>query len=57
MKHLKRWIILIAFVPLQIISLQAQNHNNFEISKSLDTYSSLFEELNLNYVDDINPGE
>ncbi len=57
MKHLKRWIILIAFVPLQIISLQAQNHNNFEISKSLDIYASLFKELNLNYVDDINPAE
>lgn len=57
MKHFKLWIILLALLPVQIISLQAQNHNNFEISKSLDIYASLFKELNLNYVDDINPAE
>jgi len=57
MKHIKLWIILLAFLPVQIISLHAQNHNNFEISKSLDIYASLFKELNLNYVDNINPAE
>lgn len=35
----------------------AQNQNNFEISKSIDIYNSLFKELNINYVDDIKPGE
>ncbi len=57
MKHFKLWIILLGFLPFQIISLHAQNHNNFEISKSLDIYASLFKELNLNYVDNINPAE
>ena len=40
------------------MSLVAQNkQNNFEIAKSLDIYNSLLRELNLNYVDEINPGE
>lgn len=57
MKQFKLWIILLAFLPFQILYLNAQNHNNFEISKSLDIYASLFKELNLNYVDEINPAE
>ncbi len=40
------------------VSLFAQEkQNNFEIAKSLDIYNSLLRELNLNYVDEINPGE
>ncbi len=57
MKQFKLWIILLAFLPFQNLYLNAQNHNNFEISKSLDIYASLFKELNLNYVDEINPAE
>ncbi|MDD4372673.1 MAG: S41 family peptidase [Bacteroidales bacterium] len=57
MIRFKHWIIILAFLPFQLLSLNAQNHNNFEISKSLDIYASLFKELNLNYVDDINPAE
>lgn len=34
-----------------------EKQNNFEISKSLDIYNSLLRELNLNYVDEINPAE
>lgn len=36
-------------------TIMAQNNNNFEISKNLDIYSSLLKELNLNYVDEIDP--
>lgn len=40
------------------VSVVAQNkQNNFEIAKSIDIYNSLLRELNLNYVDEINPGE
>ena len=40
------------------VSVAAQEkQNNFEIAKSLDIYNSLLRELNLNYVDEINPGE
>ena len=34
-----------------------EKQNNFEISKSIDIYNSLLRELNLNYVDEINPAE
>ncbi|MBN1338853.1 MAG: S41 family peptidase [Bacteroidales bacterium] len=35
----------------------AQNSNNFEIAKNLEIYTTLYKELNTNYVDDIKPGE
>lgn len=38
-------------------SLRAQNENNFEISKNLEIFISLYNELNKNYVDEVNPGE
>ena len=42
-------------MPFALMGQEKQN--NFEISKSLDIYNSLLRELNLNYVDEINPGE
>ena len=48
-------LILALLLPLSIIAQDKQN--NFEIAKSLDIYNSLLRELNLNYVDEINPGE
>ena len=48
--------LLFAFVlPLGLLAQEKQN--NFEIAKSVDIYTSLMRELNLNYVDEINPGE
>ena len=47
-------VLLVAF-PFGMIAQEKQN--NFEIAKSLDIYNSLLRELNLNYVDEINPGE
>jgi carboxyl-terminal processing protease len=35
--------------------IYAQNKNNFEIGKNLDIYTQLLNEINLNYVDTINP--
>ena len=54
MKHIKT-LILILLLPIGLIAQEKQN--NFEIAKSLDIYNSLLRELNLNYVDEINPGE
>lgn len=53
----KFWVLglLIGIMPLSLIGQERQN--NFEISKSIDIYNSLLRELNLNYVDEINPGE
>ena len=47
--------LMILLMPLVLIAQEKQN--NFEIAKSLDIYNSLLRELNLNYVDEINPGE
>lgn len=42
-----------------IISLAsfAQNENNFELSKNLEIYGDVLRKLNLQYADDIKPGE
>ena len=54
MKNIR--LLLIAL--LMPIAMMAQvKQNNFEISKSIDIYNSLLRELNLNYVDEINPAE
>ena len=55
MKHINTLILAILLLPLGLIAQEKQN--NFEIAKSLDIYNSLLRELNLNYVDEINPGE
>ena len=48
-------LILVFLIPLGLLAQEKQN--NFEISKSIDIYNSLLRELNLNYVDEINPAE
>ena len=51
--------LLLAALLILIISenSMSQNGNDFEISKNLDVFSDLYKEIELNYVDDINPGE
>ena len=52
------WVIGVLIgmmLPFTVVGQEKQN--NFEISKSIDIYNSLLRELNLNYVDEINPGE
>ena len=48
-------LILTLLLSVGVVAQEKQN--NFEIAKSLDIYNSLMRELNLNYVDEINPGE
>lgn len=48
-------IFISMLLPTMLIGQEKQN--NFEISKSIDIYNSLLRELNLNYVDEINPAE
>ena len=50
-----RTFVIALLLPIGMIAQEKQN--NFEIAKSLDIYNSLLRELNLNYVDEINPGE
>ena len=54
---MKRITTLILTLSLSVSLLAQEKQNNFEIAKSLDIYNSLLRELNLNYVDEINPGE
>lgn len=37
--------------------IYSQPGNSFEISKNLDIFSDLYKEIELNYVDEVNPGE
>ena len=48
-------LALLVVLPFGMFAQEKQN--NFEIAKSLDIYNSVMRELNLNYVDEINPGE
>ena len=49
--------ISILCLLLGLGAIGQEKQNNFEISKSIDIYNSLLRELNLNYVDEIDPGE
>ncbi|MBW7847784.1 MAG: S41 family peptidase [Bacteroidales bacterium] len=53
----KSILSLIVAFGFSCSALISQVNNNFEISKSIDIYNSVFKELNLNYVDEINPGK
>jgi carboxyl-terminal processing protease len=47
--------VFLAFAPT--LSLKAQTSPDFEISKNMEILSSLYKELNTNYVDGVNPSD
>jgi len=49
--------IFVIFLISLPAATQVSDNNNFEISKNLDIYATLFRELNKNYVDGISPGD
>lgn len=53
----KLQFILIFLLFIAGLTIQAQEKNNFELSKNLEIYADLLRQLNLNYADDIKPGE
>ncbi len=55
MKYLKLFLILLVFTATTAVG-QTQK-NNFEISKSIDIYNNVLRQLNMYYVDEINPAE
>jgi len=55
MKYLKLFLILLVLTATTAVG-QTQK-NNFEISKSLDIYNNVLRQLNLYYVNEINPAE
>ncbi len=54
MRFLK--ITLLITVIFLTGSITAQEENNFELSKSLEIYGDIMRQLNLNYADNISPG-
>ena len=54
---MKKISILIIGLLMSGIVFGQNKQNNFEISKSLEIYNDLLRELNLNYVDEIDPAE
>ena len=55
MNH-KRKIALISLISVVFLSFSLKS-NFFEIAKQIEIYNSLFKELNMYYVDEINPAE
>lgn len=49
--------LTVLFAAILIATTAFGQSEEFEISKNIDIYSTLFKELSLNYVDDIKPGE
>lgn len=50
-------ILIIAIVTIVVAGFVTFDEHNFEISKNLDIYHTLFRELNLYYVDNTDPGD
>ena len=55
MNRLRFLFFVLLFCP--IVSFSQEKQNNFEISKSIDIYNNVLRNLNMNYVDEINPAE
>jgi len=48
-------LVFVLFASFQYA--KGQDKNNFELSKNIEIYIDVLRQLNLNYADDINPGE
>ena len=46
-----------AWVGLAGLGVRAQEDRGFEIAKNLEIFSNVYKQLNLNYVDDVDPGK
>jgi carboxyl-terminal processing protease len=54
---MRKIFTLFAILALLFTGSRAQNDSYFEISKNLDIFSNLYKQLDLNYVDGIDPGQ
>jgi len=50
-------ILVFLIAVFSFSELWSQDQNNFELSKNLEIYADIMRQLNLNYADDIKPGE
>lgn len=56
-RFLNKKIILTAAIIVVFLTTSAFNTNFFEIAKQIEIFTTMFKELNMNYVDDTNPGD
>ncbi|MDT8418240.1 MAG: S41 family peptidase [Lutibacter sp.] len=56
MNKIKKWIIGV-FVGLTLLVTTAFQSDFFEIAKQIDIYTTLFKELNMYYIDEVNPAK
>lgn len=56
MSRIKKWVIGV-FVTFFIIISAGFQSDFFEIAKQIEIYTTVFKELNMHYIDDVNPGK
>lgn len=56
-KYLRVYLFVLSLLMVNLYAAAQEQNHDFEISKNLDIFSELYKQLDLNYVDDINPGE
>jgi len=52
---IKKHILITGLFLLAAVGLKAQENNNFKVAKSIEIFSGVLNQLNLNYVDTIHP--
>ena len=53
---IKKWILAV-FVTITVAISAGFQSDYFEIAKQIDIYTTMFKELNMYYIDEVNPGE
>jgi len=51
------YLLLFTFFAFGFTTVAQENNNDFEISKNLDIFTELYKQLDMNYVDEVNPGD
>ena len=52
---IKKHILITGLFLMAVVGLKAQENNNFKVAKSIEIFSGVLNQLNLNYVDTIHP--
>ena len=55
--HLKKRPLFVGMLAAVFLVTTAYKNDYFEIAKQLDIFTTLFKEINMNYVDETNPAE
>ena len=56
-KLLRKKIILPILATVVLLTTTAYKSDFFEIAKQIEIFTTLFKEINMNYVDETNPGD